>query len=201
MVVCCSVLFWYLDRGICSPHAEPVVRLSSSLSLYPHHRPCRTFQHSLQQRSMHPNDNALKFVREKSFMYFEKWCYLLMLHYVSYYSNLLRHDFLLEKRFTIRQISIILRLSSPEHGWVLQDSVLVLGPGHLLPPCCACLLIVLVSVLIPPPQALLHCPELPSETFHALHWQCTKVCLIEIFHVFLSKSSNITYHNSYCTII
>ena len=59
MVVYCSALLWYLDRDICFLHAEPFVQLSWSVSLYPLHRPCHTFQHFLQQCSMHSTDSAL----------------------------------------------------------------------------------------------------------------------------------------------
>ena len=55
------------------------------------------------------------------------------------------------------------------HDWVLQGSVLALGPAHFLPPCRDCLEIVLVNVLVPPPQALVHLPALPPATFQALH--------------------------------
>ena len=42
---------------------------------------------------------------------------------------------------------------------------------------------VLVNVLVPPPQALLHCPALPVATLHALHWQCTEIFCRETLQI------------------
>ena len=187
MVVCCSALFWYLDRGISFLHAEIVERLSWSESLYHHRRPCCTFQPSLQHVSMQSTDSALEIVKKKDTLceVIKKYSlYKLFLLYnavIICWSHTLYIMLSLvilwrSKHLTTRSISITMSLSLPAHGCELQRSVLVVGPGHLFPPCWACLATVLVNVLTPPPQALSHLPALPPATLHAPQWQCTEIC-------------------------